>query len=144
MKIFYLQDYYILEYMLSNDLLKDISVINEILKDNGLVGYKVTNIKGFWSSSEGISIEDTHIIKNDGLKVIIFTSEEGYISPKDFQNNYEDHWTLKNDDYLVKGKIESIKSITELKDKYEYMKITNVSLKDYGSLDMQHFEVIGE
>ncbi len=131
--------------MLSDDLLKDISVVNEILIDNMLEGYKVTHVKGFWSSSEGISIQDTNIVKNDGLKVIIFTSEEGYISPKEFQENHENNkWTLKNDDYLVKGKINSINSITELKDKYEYMKITNVSLKDYGSLDMQHFEITGE
>lgn len=109
--------------------------------------YKVHHVKGFWSSNEGISISDTQLIKSDELIARILMSEAGYVTPKAFQelSIISDEWTLQNDDYLVKGKIEdTFTSINEILDNYECMKITNVAIKDYGSDDMQHFAITGE
>ena len=71
-------------------------------------------------------------------------SEEGYQKPKDFQEN-QIGWTLKTDDYLVKGKVENFTTITKVLEDYQkVIKITNIATKDYGSEDMWHWAIIGE
>ena len=65
------------------------------------------------------------------------------MNPKEFQKSGSG-WTLQNDDYLVKGIVDNVSTIAKLKEDYECMKITNVAIKDYGSLDMQHYEISGE
>lgn len=127
---------------------KDITLINKWFnKTTKMNEYKIHYVKGFWSSNNGISISDTQLVKADGVTVYILMSEIGYVDPKVYQKlttiNHE--WTLQNDDYLVKGKIESeVKSINDILDNYECMKITNVAVKDYGSSDMCHFAITGE
>ena len=127
---------------------KDITIINKWFnKTTKMNEYKIHHLKGFWSSNDGISISDTQLVKADGLIARILMSEAGYIDPKKYQEltTINDEWTLQNDDYLVKGKIEiEVKSINDILDNYECMKITNVAIKDYGSSDMQHFAVSGE
>ena len=127
---------------------KDITVINKWFnKTTKMNEYKIHHVKGFWSSNAGISISDTQLIKADGLMARILMSEAGYIDPKEYQKltTINDEWTLQNDDYLVKGKIEiEVKSINDILDNYECMKITNVAIKDYGSDDMQHIAVTVE
>lgn len=123
---------------------KDITIVNKWFnKATKQNEYKLHHLKGFWSSNERINISDTQLIKNDSLIVRILMSEVGYVSPKEFQNN-GNGWTLQNDDYLVKGIIDNVSTISKLKEDYECMKITSISVKDYGSLDMQHYEISGE
>jgi len=123
---------------------KDITIVNKWFNiETKQNEYKISHVKGFWSSNKGISISDTQLIKNDGLIVRILMSEEGYLSPKEFQSK-NIGWTLQNDDYLVKGIVDSVTTIADLKDNYECMKITNIAIKDYGSVDMQHYEISGE
>lgn len=138
---------------------KDITIINKYFK-NEQVGteivnnvqtpvyqrvmkYKVNHIKGFWSSSESISISGVDLIGSKRTIVRILISEPGYVGPKSYIGT---GWTLKNDDYVVKGgtNIESVSSINDVLGNYECLKITNVAIKDYGSSDMQHFEISGE
>ena len=127
---------------------KDIIIINKWFnKTTKMNEYKIHHLKGFWSSNDGISISDAQLVKSDGLIARILMSEEGYINPKEYQKltTINDEWTLQYYDYLVKGKIEiEVKSINDILDNYECMKITNVAIKDYGSDDMQHFAVTGE
>ena len=127
------------------DVLKDITVVNKLYnKENKDFEYKINYIKAFWSSQNNIGISNTNLVTKDVLKVFIF-DYTNYLSPKDFQNNYSDgKWTLQNDDYLVKGIVDNIASIADLKEKYECMKITGIANKDYGTIKMQHFEVSGE
>lgn len=123
---------------------QDLTVVNKWFNKNTKdYDYKTSHIKGFWSSNDGISISNTEIVKNDGFKALILMSEKGYISPNEFQNN-NSGWTLQNDDYLIKGIVDNITIIADVKDNYECMKITNIAIKDYGSIDMHHFEVKGE
>lgn len=123
---------------------KDITVINKYFnKDKKLNEYKVHHLKGFWSSNSGISISDTQLVKSDGLIVMILTSEKGYVNPKSFTGE-DGTWSLQNDDYLVKGIVDKVDTITTILDNYECLKITNVAIKDYGSDDMQHFAITGE
>nr|DAU67729.1 MAG TPA: hypothetical protein [Caudoviricetes sp.] len=124
---------------------KDITIINKWFnKETKKDEYKINHVKGFWSSNEGISISGTQLVKNDGVIVRILMSEQGYHSLKEFKENGIG-WTLQNDDYIVKGLIDKVETLTKLKSEYDdVMKITKISIKDYGSLDMQHFEVSGE
>ena len=123
---------------------KDITVINKYFnKSAKLNEYKVHHLKGFWSSNSGVSISDTQLVKADGLTVRILMSEKGYVNPKTFIGE-DGAWTLQNDDYLVKGIVNNVDTITTILDNYECLKITDVAIKDYGSEDMQHFEITGE
>ena len=104
---------------------------------------KVSHVKGFYSSNNGISINGTDLVKSDGFIARILMIEEGYQTNKDYQLNPKG-WTLKNDDYIIKGIVNEVKSISEMKDSYECMKITKIAIKDYGSVDMQHYEISGD
>ena len=100
---------------------KDITIVNKWYnRETKQNEYKISHIKGFWSSNKGITISDTQLIKSDGLIVRILMSESGYVSPKAFQESGKG-WTLKNDDYLVKGLVDSVTTIANLKDNYECM-----------------------
>lgn len=152
---------------------KDITVINRYIdKTTRKPKYKLSYIHGFWSSNDGISISGTNLIKADRLSAKILMSESGYQKPKEFQiaqdkliaeevnesdtnilNNQtvdrlvakETGWTLKNNDYLVKGIVNEFTTIQELLENYqEVMKITDIAIKDYGSQDMWHWAIIGE
>ena len=126
---------------------KDITVINKYIdKETKKTKYKVSYVKGFWSSSDGISISGTQLTKQDGLSARILINDsrnETYQKPEEFEKEQKT-WTLQPDDYLVKGIVENFTTITELLDSYkEVMKITNIATKDYGSEDMWHFVITG-
>lgn len=123
---------------------KDITVINKYFdKTNRITKYKASHIKGFWSSNDGISINGTQLTKTDGMIARILMSEENYQGPEDFKTN-PTGWTLQNDDYLVKGRVENFTTISDLLENYqEVMKITNIATKDYGSDDMHHWAITG-
>lgn len=123
---------------------KDITIINKYIdKETRTAKYKVSYIKGFWSSNDGISINGTQLTKADGLIVRILMSQEGYQKLEDFKKN-QTGWTLQNDDYLVKGRVENFTTTTKLLEDYqEVIKITNIATKDYGSEDMWHWAITG-
>ena len=124
---------------------KDITIINKYVdKENRTSKYKVSYIHGFWSSDDGISINGTQIRKSDGIIVRILMSEPNYQKPENFKVN-QTGWTLQNDDYVVKGKVEKFTTIVKLLEDYqEVMKITKIGTKDYGSKDMWHWAITGE
>ena len=126
---------------------KDITVINKYIdKETKKTKYKVSYVKGFWSSSDGISISGTQLTKQDGLSARILINDsrnETYQKTEEFEKEQKT-WTLQPDDYLVKGIVENFTTITGLLDSYkEVMKITNIATKDYGSEDMWHFVITG-
>ena len=66
---------------------KDITIINKYIdKETKKTNYKVSYVKGFWSSNDGISINGTQLTKADGLSARVLMSEEGYQKPEDFKN----------------------------------------------------------
>ena len=151
---------------------KDITVINRYIDiSTKKYAYKVSYIKGFWGSSKGVSIKDVNLIKSDELIARILMSQRGYQKPKDFQyaqNTYkvkdvnampvsafnklkvnelavkDTGWTLKVDDYLVKGIVTDFTTIADLLENYaDVIKITKIGVKDYGSEDMWHWAITG-
>lgn len=125
---------------------KDITVVNRYVNKDHKTQYKISYVKGFWSSDEGISISGTQLIKNDGLSARILVNDSRntkYQRPEEFRKEQKT-WTLQNDDYLVKGKVENFTTIAELLENYQnVIKITNIATKDYGSEDMWHFVIMG-
>ena len=126
---------------------KDITVINKYIdKETKKTKYKISHIKGFWSSNDGVSIKGIQLTKQDGLNARILMNDsrnETYQKPEEFEKEQKT-WTLQTDDYLVKGIVENFTTITELLDNYrDVMKIISVATKDYGSEDMWHFVITG-
>ena len=122
---------------------KDITVINKYIDEERKAKYKVSHIKGFWSSNDGISISGTQLTKTDGLNARILMTEKKYQKPEEFKKE-QTGWTLKNDDYLVKGIVRDFTTITKLLEDYqEVIKINNIATKDYGSEDMWHWSITG-
>lgn len=125
---------------------KDITIINKYIDKDHKTQYKISYVKGFWSSNDGISINGTQLTKNDGLSARILINDNRnakYQSPEEFKKTQKT-WTLQDDDYLVKGKVENFTTTTKLLEEYqEVMKITNIAIKDYGSEDMWHFVITG-
>jgi hypothetical protein len=125
---------------------KDITVINQYMDANHKKTYKVSYVKGFWCSNDGVSINGTQLTKNDGLSARILMNDNRngeYQKPEEFKKEQKT-WTLQNDDYLIKGKVADFTTITKLLENYrEVIKITNVAIKDYGSEDMWHFAITG-
>ncbi len=126
---------------------KDITVINQYFdKTERKTKYKVSYVKGFWSSNDGISINGTQITKSDGLSARILINDsrnETYQKPEDFIKE-QNTWTLQVDDYLVKGIVENFTTPTKLVENYrDVIKIENIAIKDYGSQDMWHFAITG-
>ncbi len=125
---------------------KDITIVNQYIDNSHRKAYKVSYVKGFWSSNDGISINGTQLTKNNGLSARILINDsrnKTYQKPEEFKKQQKT-WTLQDDDYLVKGKVEDFTSITKLLNDYqEVMKITNIAIKDYGSEDMWHWSITG-
>lgn len=126
---------------------KDITVINKYIdKETRMPRYKVSYVKGFWSSNNGISINGTQLIKSDSLSARILMNDsrnETYQKPEDFEKKQET-WTLQTDDYLVKGIVNDFTTITKLVEEYkDVIKIKDIATKDYGSDDMWHFAITG-
>ena len=126
---------------------KDITVINKYIdKETRKLKYKVSYVKGFWSSNDSISINGTQITKNDGLSARILINDsrnKTYQKPEEFEKEQET-WTLQTDDYLVKGIVKDFTTTTKLVEDYQdVIKIKNIATKDYGSEDMWHFAITG-
>lgn len=125
---------------------KDITIINQYIDSDHKKAYKVSYVKGFWSSNDGVSINGTQLTKSDGLSARILMNDsrnEEYQKPKEFKKEQKT-WTLQNDDYLVKEKVEDFTTIIKLLENYQdVIKITNIAIKDYGSEDMWHFAITG-
>lgn len=127
---------------------KDITIINKYIDKDRKTQYKVSYVKGFWSSSKGISINGVLLQSNDSLTAVILMNElnqeeQLYQEPEEFEKEQKG-WTLKQEDYLVKGIVENFTTITKLAEDYrDIMKITKVSTNDFGSKDMWNFEITG-
>lgn len=126
---------------------KDITIINRYIdKETRKPQYKVSYVKGFWSSNDGISINGTQITKADGLSARILMNDsrnETYQKPEEFEKEQKT-WTLQTDDYLVKGIVKEFTTTTKLVEDYkDVIKIKDIATKDYGSEDMWHFAITG-
>lgn len=125
-----------------------ISVFNKYTDDNKNVIFKKHVIENvFWDDSKAVSLERGYQ-NDDNVNLFIPKSQNdmsGYVKPKQY-NGLKDTWTLKNSDYVVKGEVAE-NEVLGIKDfsKYDDVFVINlVDDKDFGSKNMQHFEVRGK
>ena len=102
----------------------------------------------FWDDSKGIN-RNLGYENADDVNVFIPKNQNdmsGYVEPKKYKG-LNNTWTLENGDFIVKGNVEesSVTSIKELLKKYDNVfTISLVDDKDFGSANMQHFEIRGK
>lgn len=102
----------------------------------------------FWDDSKGINI-NTGYEKADDVNVFIPKNQNnmsGYVEPKKYKG-LNGTWTLENGDFIVKGNVgeNEVLSLKDLAKKYDNVfTISLVDDKDFGSINMQHFEIRGK
>lgn len=114
---------------------QDLTIINKVV-ENKTPRYVINHIKGHIGTSKSVSLNGVDLVRGNGVSVYVLMSEPGYVSPNEYTGN---GWTLKTDDYIAKGIIDTFDPKTP-----NAYKITSVSVKDYGSSNMQHFEMSAE
>ena len=97
----------------------------------------------FWDDSKGVNLNKGYD-KADAVNVYIPKDKNDmseYVNPKQYDGS---SWTLNNGDLIVKGEVTEteVSGIKELSS-YEVFTITMVDNKDFGSSNMQHFEIRG-
>jgi hypothetical protein len=100
----------------------------------------------FWDDSLGINL-NTGYENADKVNIYIPFDKnksdlENYKEPKQYNGN---GWTLQNGDFIIKGEVaeSEVDGIKDLK-AYEVFEITVIDKKDFGSYNMQHFEIRGQ
>ena len=125
------------------------SVFNKYTDEEKNVIFKkhlIDNV--FWDDSKGIN-RNLGYENADDVNVFIPKNQNdmsGYVEPKKYKG-LNNTWTLENGDFIVKGNVEesSVVSIKELLKKYDNVfTISLVDDKDFGSANMQHFEIRGK
>ena len=97
----------------------------------------------FWDDSKGVNLDHGYD-KADAVNVYIPKDKNDiseYVKPKQYNGN---GWTLNNGDFIIKGDVaeNEVSGIKEL-NAHEVFTITMVDDKDFGSSNMQHFEIRG-
>ena len=97
----------------------------------------------FWDDSLGVNLDSGY---ENADKVNIFIPFDkndlsNYKEPKQYNGI---GWTLQNGDFIIKGDVveTEVNGIKDLKN-YEVFEITVIDKKDFGSPNMQHFEIRG-
>ena len=100
----------------------------------------------FWDDSLGINLNTGYENADKVNNYIPFDKNksdlENYKEPKQYNGN---GWTLQNGDFIIKGEVaeSEVDGIKDLK-AYEVFEITVIDKKDFGSYNMQHFEIRGQ
>lgn len=97
----------------------------------------------FWDDSINVNSNQGY---ENADKVNVFIPKDKndmsrYVDSKHYNGN---DWTLQNGDFMIKGycPFEEINGIKDLAD-YNVFRITVIDDKDFGSVNMQHFELRG-
>ena len=121
--------------------------------------YSKTYLYGVeWQGSNMITVRDKGLISEDKTEIFIpfsVGSSKKYIKPKLYSRlsniEKENYFTFSNKDKVVKGIVdfeitgEKGHTVKDLEDKYDdVLTIINVSTFDYGSPNMQHWEVVAK
>lgn len=98
----------------------------------------------FWDDSQAIALA-TGFDKDNKVDVFIPFDKNDLSEYKEHKNYNGTGWTLRNGDFIIKGDVPEteISGIKELS-AYETFEITACDKKDFGSYNMQHFEVKGK
>jgi len=129
----------------------DLTLYNRIPGPDGAL-WKRTQIAGVnWQDGKKVEIGDTGLVSADLTTIFIpFQSTSGYLRPNEFlqAEEKENCFTLQNGDLVVRGRIdfdltgEPGQDEKALRRRYDdVMTIISVDTNDFGSPQMQHWEV---
>lgn len=141
-----------------------ITLVNATENANEQMEYNITVLDGvFLDLSKRKNVDKSGLSDADAATLFIPFSTVGkdtqgttkqYISPKayDALANKSGYWTLKEggkssavECFFIKGTVSEVSSYAEAKNAYDYVyAVTSVDLRDFGSDDMQHFQVGGK
>lgn len=115
--------------------------VDPFIHDTTFKKHIIDNV--FWDDSLGINLS-TGYENADKVNVYIPYDKNdlsNYKEPKKYNGT---GWTLQNGDFMIKGEAElnEVSSIKELS-QYEVFIMTVCDNKDFGSSNMQHFELRG-
>lgn len=111
-----------------------------------------------WQGGNIIAIKDKGIVSADKTEIFVpinaTSDKEGYIKPKEYLrlslDEAKKHFTLRSKDKIVKGIVdfevtgEKGHTIKDLENEYDdVITITNIMTYDFGSFNMQHWEIVG-
>jgi hypothetical protein len=112
--------------------------------------YHRTELHGvYWENRKGVNVIKSGLTAVDQASIYIpFYVDNGYLKPKSWQvlATKTGKWTLQTGDYIVKGivaeTISSTFTISNLKAAYDdVLQITSVDTQDYGSPDLQQWQI---
>ena len=128
----------------------DCTVFNRIYDPiTRLDTWMATHLYGiFWENTKGANVIKSGMKDADGVRVFIpfaVGCDKAYCSPLAFKENPTTNvFTLRPEDKLVYGIVDHVGSIAGLADVFDCVAtITAVDTMNYGSADMQHWEVSG-
>ncbi len=99
----------------------------------------------FWDDSLGINLQMGYENADKVNIYVPFDKNESdltnYVEPNQYNGT---GWTIQNGDFIIKGQVdeEVVDGIKDLKS-YQVFVITVCDKKDFGSYNMQHFEIRG-
>jgi hypothetical protein len=135
-------------YMNTNS---DMTIYNKYYdKVNKETTWRRTVLSGvFWEGSIGVSLAKKGLNPNDSIIIYVpfhVSTNKKFASPKKFMelSNEEvaDWFTIQPGDRIVQGIVEDeITKSTDLDRIHQAYTITNVDCRNFGSLDMRHWEV---
>lgn len=105
------------------------------------VGTQINDV--FWGDCKAANIIKAGLENADSAMIYIpFDCQKQYKKAKAFEESPEGYFTLRPGDLIVKGLVDFEGTDTQIKAKFDdVVTITSVDTMDYGSPDMQHWEV---
>lgn len=129
----------------------DMTLYNQIPGPDGPT-WQRTQIRGvFWEDGKKVSVGEAGLVSADLTVIFIpFEHATGYLRPVEFQRAEDraGHFTLNNGDLVVRGLVgfeltgekgHNEKALRQQHD--DVMTIVSVETNNFGSLNMQHWEV---
>jgi len=116
--------------------------IEPFTKDITYKKHVIDNV--FWDDIQAV-ILSSGFNSDDKVDVFIPFDKNDISEYKEPKNYNGTGWTLRNGDFIIKGDVSEteVDGIKELS-AYETFEIAACSKKDFGSYNMQHFEVRGK
>lgn len=101
----------------------------------------------FWDSNRSVTT-GRDMARIDRVNVFIpFNANymTYFTDPITFKSNPDNYWTIQNGDIIVKGTVtDEITKQSELESKYnDVLTVSTFTIKDFGSSNMRHIEVVG-
>lgn len=127
---------------------KNITLFNRVVVNREDVLLKTYIYGVHWEDVEGVNNNTSAGLQVDKSTIYIpFTAKASdgkiYKSPKSFQKDREGSFTFKKDDIIIKGIVEDeYRTLVEMEKALDDVRvISSVDKNDFGSFEMQHYEI---